>query len=35
VGDDCLLMTGAHVGHDAQVGNRVIMANQAALAGIA
>ncbi len=33
VGDDCLLMTGAHVGHDAQVGNRVIMANQAALAG--
>lgn len=33
VGDDCLFMTGAHVGHDAQVGNRVIMANQAALAG--
>ena len=33
VGDDCLLMTGAHVGHDAQVGNRVIMANQAALGG--
>ncbi len=33
VGDDCLMMTGAHVGHDAQVGNRVIMANQAALAG--
>lgn len=33
VGDDCLLMTGAHVGHDAQVGNRVIMANQAAIAG--
>ncbi len=33
VGDDCLFMTGAHVGHDVQVGNRVIMANQAALAG--
>ena len=33
VGDDCLLMTGAHVGHDATVGNRVILANQAAIAG--
>ncbi|SFR48926.1 acyl-ACP--UDP-N-acetylglucosamine O-acyltransferase [Litoreibacter janthinus] len=33
VGDDCLFMTGAHVGHDAIVGNGVIMANQAALAG--
>jgi len=33
VGDDCLFMTGAHVGHDAHVGNEVIMANQAALAG--
>ncbi len=33
VGDDCLLMTGAHVGHDASVGNRVILANQAAIAG--
>ncbi|WP_417597191.1 acyl-ACP--UDP-N-acetylglucosamine O-acyltransferase [Pararhodobacter oceanensis] len=33
VGDDCLLMTGAHVGHDAQVGDRVILANQAAIAG--
>ena len=33
VGDDCLIMTGAHVGHDAIVGNRVVMANQAALAG--
>lgn len=33
VGDDCLFMTGAHVGHDAQVGNRVIMANQSAVAG--
>jgi UDP-N-acetylglucosamine acyltransferase len=33
VGDDCLFMTGAHVGHDAQIGSRVIMANQAAVAG--
>lgn len=33
VGDDCLFMTGAHVGHDAQVGNKVILANQVALAG--
>ncbi len=33
VGDDCLLMTGAHVGHDAQVGNRVILVNQVAIAG--
>ena len=33
VGDDNLFMTGAHVGHDAQVGSRVVMANQAALAG--
>ncbi|MEM9524026.1 MAG: acyl-ACP--UDP-N-acetylglucosamine O-acyltransferase [Pseudomonadota bacterium] len=33
VGNDCLFMTGAHVGHDAQVGDRVVLANQAALAG--
>ncbi|MDO9638766.1 MAG: acyl-ACP--UDP-N-acetylglucosamine O-acyltransferase [Pseudotabrizicola sp.] len=33
IGDDCLLMTGAHVGHDASMGNRVILANQAAIAG--
>jgi UDP-N-acetylglucosamine acyltransferase len=33
IGDDCLLMTGAHIGHDAQVGNRVVLANQAAIAG--
>jgi UDP-N-acetylglucosamine acyltransferase len=33
VGDDCLLMTGAHVGHDARLGNRVILANQVAIAG--
>lgn len=33
VGDDCLIMTGAHVGHDAQIGNRVVLANQVAIAG--
>ena len=33
VGDDCLLMTGAHVGHDAQIGDRVILVNQVAVAG--
>lgn len=33
VGDDCLLMTGAHVGHDAQLGRAVILANQVAIAG--
>ena len=33
VGDDGLFMAGAHVAHDAQVGDRVIMANNAAVAG--
>ncbi|WP_102223165.1 acyl-ACP--UDP-N-acetylglucosamine O-acyltransferase [Acidimangrovimonas sediminis] len=33
VGDDNLFMTGAHVGHDSQVGSRVVMVNQSALAG--
>ena len=33
VGDDCLLMTGSHVAHDAQIGSNVVMANQAAVAG--
>lgn len=33
VGDDGLFMAGSHVAHDAQVGNRVILANNAALAG--
>jgi UDP-N-acetylglucosamine acyltransferase len=33
VGDDCLFMTGAHVAHDAQIGNRVILVNNAAIAG--
>jgi UDP-N-acetylglucosamine acyltransferase len=33
VGDDCLFMTGAHVGHDAGIGNKVVVANQSAIAG--
>lgn len=33
VGDDCLFMMSTHVAHDCQVGNRVIMANNATLAG--
>jgi UDP-N-acetylglucosamine acyltransferase len=33
IGDDGLFMAGCHVAHDAQVGNRVIIVNNAALAG--
>ncbi len=33
VGDDCLVMAQAHVAHDCLVGDRVIMANAATLAG--
>lgn len=33
VGDDNLFMTGAHVGHDAIVGNHIVVANQSAIAG--
>jgi len=33
VGRQCLLMAGVHVAHDCQVGDRVIMANLATLAG--
>jgi UDP-N-acetylglucosamine acyltransferase len=33
VGDDGLIMTGAHVGHDAQIGDRVILVNHVAIAG--
>lgn len=33
IGDDCLIMAGAHVAHDAHVGNRVILVNSAAIAG--
>ncbi len=33
IGDDCLFMLGTHVGHDCRVGNRVVVANHASLAG--
>jgi UDP-N-acetylglucosamine acyltransferase len=33
VGDECLFMVGAHVAHDCKLGNSVIMANNATLAG--
>ena len=33
VGDDGLFMAGCHVAHDVQIGNRVIIVNNAALAG--
>jgi len=33
VGDDCLIMIGAHVAHDCRVGNQVILVNNATLGG--
>jgi UDP-N-acetylglucosamine acyltransferase len=33
IGDGCLMMVGAHVAHDCIIGNEVIMANNATLAG--
>lgn len=33
IGDNCMIMAYCHVAHDCQVGNRVIMANAATLAG--
>ena len=33
IGDDCLLMAQAHVAHDCKIGDEVIMANAATLAG--
>ncbi|MGI9429759.1 MAG: acyl-ACP--UDP-N-acetylglucosamine O-acyltransferase, partial [Bythopirellula sp.] len=33
IGDDCLLMVGAHVAHDCHVGNHVILTNGAMLGG--
>lgn len=33
VGDSCLFMVGAHVAHDCRIGNHVILANNATLAG--
>lgn len=35
VGDGCMLMVGAHVGHDSIVGNGVVFANNATLGGFA
>ena len=33
VGDDCLIMAGAHVAHDCRIGNHVILVNHATLGG--
>ena len=33
IGDDNLFMAGSHVGHDSTVGNRIVVANCAAIAG--
>ena len=33
IGNNCLFMVGAHVAHDCHVGNHVVMANNATLAG--
>ncbi|MET3925184.1 acyl-ACP--UDP-N-acetylglucosamine O-acyltransferase [Devosia sp. 2618] len=33
IGNDCLIMAGAHVAHDAIIGNNVIMANYVGIAG--
>jgi len=33
VGDNCLLMVGAHIGHDCKIGSGVILANYASLGG--
>ncbi|MDA0654595.1 MAG: acyl-ACP--UDP-N-acetylglucosamine O-acyltransferase [Proteobacteria bacterium] len=33
IGDDCLLMVGAHVAHDCQIGHHVILVNNATLGG--
>lgn len=33
IGDNCLLMIGAHIGHDCKVGDHAILSNNAGLAG--
>ena len=33
IGDHCLFMLGSHIGHDCIIGNKIILANNAALAG--
>ena len=34
IGDDCLIMTQAHVAHDYRIGNHVILGNSVGLAGL-
>ena len=33
IGNECLFMLGSHIGHDCKLGNKIILANNAALAG--
>jgi UDP-N-acetylglucosamine acyltransferase len=33
IGDDCLLMAGCHIAHDAQLGDRIVIVNSTAIAG--
>ncbi|MEE2755933.1 MAG: acyl-ACP--UDP-N-acetylglucosamine O-acyltransferase [Myxococcota bacterium] len=33
IGDECLIMAQAHVGHDCRLGNRITLSNQVSLAG--
>ncbi len=33
IGNDCLMMIGAHIAHDCKIGNNVILVNNASLAG--
>lgn len=35
VGEDCFLMANTHLGHDCQIGNRVVIANNSLLGGFA
>ena len=32
IGNNCLFMLGSHIGHDCRLGNRIVLANNAALA---
>ena len=33
IGNNCLFMLGSHIGHDCRLGNKIVLANNAALAG--
>ena len=33
IGNNCLLMVGAHIGHDCQIGNNIVVASYACIAG--